>query len=529
MASSTENIASQHQPSQNYTNPSTSQSIFSSCNPVHYIAQLPQTKHSRSINYEHFSSDDMGEGKRKKRMSSYSSQSNMQHIEPLIKSIDPNKAKRKRPKFVRKVICQICGDMANDYMSYGAIACASCRAFFRRGVNNKGPYFCSQNQSCPITKQTRKNCQNCRFQKCVSIGMKGSCVMTEKDKLEKKEKAMMRRQWNQIKKYKNDPTSNKRVRIDAKPSNSNSTTSIQPTEVMPQKSVSKFESNPSDSSLHAESIQNSSLGLKTELDTTSDANLRSAYTSILPSAAATTRAVVTAAEHDAELSQIADTENIIPFEDEIEGGEQQTNSCCSSSKLFTNHSKYMHVGNENNHENVSVKKLHAILPYRQSQKITTDESAVNVCHEYDDIPYRSSNIAEFFSNFCPAGEDLLPLSRRTQRNSVSTLLLKGNGKFPFGSTLLNEPVMPFTREEDDLVANMIEAEKLTTHQTPISNKTLRVIMQAVKTGTTLSHKATLEGYTFCMKRIIKFASRIDLFREFSLMDQKKCSLITSTC
>ena len=64
----------------------------------------------------------------------------------------PEKPRRKRPKFIRKVECQVCGDTANDHVHYGAIACYSCRAFFRRGVNTSAPYYCSQSKSCPITK-----------------------------------------------------------------------------------------------------------------------------------------------------------------------------------------------------------------------------------------------------------------------------------------------------------------------------------------------------------------------------------------
>ena len=137
------------------------------------------------------------------------------------KSVETIKAKRKRPKFIRKVTCQVCGDIANDHMHYGAIACYSCRAFFRRGVKSNAPYFCSQSQSCTINKQSRKHCQYCRFQKCLSIGMKGNWVMTEEDKMEKKEKAIIRRRWNQIKKTKKDqscpeqsyPKSNDKVAI----------------------------------------------------------------------------------------------------------------------------------------------------------------------------------------------------------------------------------------------------------------------------------------------------------------------------
>ena len=64
----------------------------------------------------------------------------------------PEKPKRRRPKFIRKVECQVCGDTANDHIHYGAIACYSCRAFFRRGVNSNAPYYCSQSKNCSINK-----------------------------------------------------------------------------------------------------------------------------------------------------------------------------------------------------------------------------------------------------------------------------------------------------------------------------------------------------------------------------------------
>ena len=38
----------------------------------------------------------------------------------------PTKNKR-RPRFIRKVICQVCGDDANDHEHYGGVACYACK------------------------------------------------------------------------------------------------------------------------------------------------------------------------------------------------------------------------------------------------------------------------------------------------------------------------------------------------------------------------------------------------------------------
>ncbi len=76
---------------------------------------------------------------------------------------EAEKPKRKRPKFIRKVTCQVCDDIANDHIHYGAIVCYSCRAFFRRGVTSNAPFYCSQDKQCKIGKATRKHCQYCRY------------------------------------------------------------------------------------------------------------------------------------------------------------------------------------------------------------------------------------------------------------------------------------------------------------------------------------------------------------------------------
>ena len=44
--------------------------------------------------------------------------------------------------------------------------------FFKRTVQNKKVYSCVDNRNCLIDKTQRKRCPYCRFQKCISVGMK---------------------------------------------------------------------------------------------------------------------------------------------------------------------------------------------------------------------------------------------------------------------------------------------------------------------------------------------------------------------
>lgn len=69
--------------------------------------------------------------------------------------------------------CKVCNETINAYLSYGALACPSCRVFFRRQTSTQqlSLNFCLSNGTCKITKETRTNCQYCRYQKCLNIGM----------------------------------------------------------------------------------------------------------------------------------------------------------------------------------------------------------------------------------------------------------------------------------------------------------------------------------------------------------------------
>ena len=500
----------------------------------------------------------------RKRMLSQSSQSDTSHIDPLEQNTETPNVKRKRPKFIRKVICEVCGDVANDHMHYGAIACYSCRAFFRRSVACLAPYFCSINQCCPITKQTRKHCQSCRFQKCLAIGMKRSSVMTEEEKLEKKKKAKIRRRWNEIKKYDRDTASNRKVSVDAEPNQSNLQTSSETTDIVLEISVQKLDSIPcySSSSYNA-SVKISNDKTKTEHGHSGYAKLQSHHSSILPSATTTTTAVELAGQHEYEL-EITMEDNTIPFDEnqilgwqdvDTAGNEVLQGQMKGFPTSYANHNENMDTTHTDpmlpynlDQENMDTTHTSPMLPYNLDQLIPSAEAVLNLSQDSDnsmnwnasntrdgltfgDISLSNDSMKEYHPESSKPSQDLCqdmvkfsPVLKRTLSHSLSSLLLKKRRKLPYGPNLLNDPVTTFTREESNLVSNVIAIEEETTHQMPISNETLRLIIHSVKTGTSLSYQATLEGYTVCMKRIIKFASRIDLFREFCLDDQKSLLL-----
>ncbi|CAI9533007.1 unnamed protein product [Staurois parvus] len=76
-------------------------------------------------------------------------------------------------------LCPVCGDKVSGY-HYGLLTCESCKGFFKRTVQNNKRYTCIENQTCQIDKTQRKRCPYCRFQKCLSVGMKLEAVRADR-------------------------------------------------------------------------------------------------------------------------------------------------------------------------------------------------------------------------------------------------------------------------------------------------------------------------------------------------------------
>jgi len=80
-----------------------------------------------------------------------------------------------------KHMCSICGDRASG-KHYGVYSCEGCKGFFKRTVRKELTYACREDQHCLIDKRQRNRCQFCRYNKCLSMGMKREAVQEERQR-----------------------------------------------------------------------------------------------------------------------------------------------------------------------------------------------------------------------------------------------------------------------------------------------------------------------------------------------------------
>ncbi|KAM6904759.1 nuclear receptor subfamily 1 group D member 1 [Xenentodon cancila] len=74
------------------------------------------------------------------------------------------------------LLCKVCGDVASGF-HYGVHACEGCKGFFRRSIQQNIQYKkCVKSNSCTIMRINRNRCQQCRFKKCLSVGMSRDAV-----------------------------------------------------------------------------------------------------------------------------------------------------------------------------------------------------------------------------------------------------------------------------------------------------------------------------------------------------------------
>ena len=109
----------------------------------------------------------------------------------------------------RSRTCQVCrGPTETYHLNYGASACFSCRAFFRRVIqqDKRHRFVCKGGGDCQVTPKTRRRCQRCRFDQCLRAGMKAECVLNEDGKKERFKK-MFQKHEQQLQKLQSTSSS----------------------------------------------------------------------------------------------------------------------------------------------------------------------------------------------------------------------------------------------------------------------------------------------------------------------------------
>nr|AIY67763.1 HR97a-like receptor 4 [Tigriopus japonicus] len=99
-------------------------------------------------------------------------------------------------------LCHVCNLPAGKHNYYGGQVCESCRAFFRRSIQNQTHpiYHCKAKKCCIIDSKSRKSCAWCRFQKCLLAGMNPKWIITDQErkfKLEAKQSKIMKAKMKQ--------------------------------------------------------------------------------------------------------------------------------------------------------------------------------------------------------------------------------------------------------------------------------------------------------------------------------------------
>ncbi|XP_058677795.1 nuclear receptor subfamily 1 group I member 3 [Ammospiza nelsoni] len=75
-------------------------------------------------------------------------------------------------------VCAVCGDRASGY-HFHVMSCEGCKGFFRRSILKGVRFSCPLARRCPVTKAKRRQCQACRLQKCLDVGMRRDMIMSE--------------------------------------------------------------------------------------------------------------------------------------------------------------------------------------------------------------------------------------------------------------------------------------------------------------------------------------------------------------
>ncbi|XP_072270925.1 nuclear receptor subfamily 1 group D member 1 isoform X1 [Pyxicephalus adspersus] len=156
-------------------------SLYSECSTgspqagtTHYPSYLPP---SPTNSYSASSSSSAGETSPLSTYSLASSPGGLHVAMDDGSRVSPSKTSSNITKLNGMVLlCKVCGDVASGF-HYGVHACEGCKGFFRRSIQQNIQYKkCLKNETCSIVRINRNRCQQCRFRKCLSVGMSRDAV-----------------------------------------------------------------------------------------------------------------------------------------------------------------------------------------------------------------------------------------------------------------------------------------------------------------------------------------------------------------
>lgn len=61
------------------------------------------------------------------------------------------------------------------------------KGFFRRTIQKNVTYACEWSNACTVDRETRTQCQKCRFDKCLAVGMTPHTVLSERQRVVKRQ------------------------------------------------------------------------------------------------------------------------------------------------------------------------------------------------------------------------------------------------------------------------------------------------------------------------------------------------------
>ncbi|XP_075913453.1 bile acid receptor-like [Petromyzon marinus] len=75
-------------------------------------------------------------------------------------------------------LCVVCGDRATGF-HYNAFTCEGCKGFFRRAMVRSTVQACRLGGRCHMDTYMRRQCQGCRYRKCLQAGMQAQGMVME--------------------------------------------------------------------------------------------------------------------------------------------------------------------------------------------------------------------------------------------------------------------------------------------------------------------------------------------------------------